>query len=245
MLTVESLCVSFGKIEVLRGLDIAVKRREIVALLGPNGCGKSTTLKSVAGVVTPQSGTIKLGEEDLTRRSIRERVQMGVTLVPQGRTLFHSMTVEENLMMGAFARNDNTEIHKDRDFWLDFFPNMRSWRHRHAGQLSGGEQRMVSVARGMMSQPSLLLLDEPSLGVAPKILTDLGALIRKIRDDMDLSVVLVEQDVPFALDVADRVLVLAGGSIALEDAPDNLREGSRLRDVYFGRHEAKNGNGSN
>jgi branched-chain amino acid transport system ATP-binding protein len=241
MLKIQSLEVSFGKVEVLRGLDIHVREREIVALLGPNGCGKSTTLKSISGLVAPKAGSISFRGNDISRTSIRDRVQMGVTMVPQGRTLFHAMTVEENLLMGAFARNDH-EIGADKEFWMDFFPNMRSWRTRHAGQLSGGEQRMVSVARGMMSRPSLLLLDEPSLGVAPKVLGELGSILCRIRDEKGLTVVLVEQDVPFALDIADRVLVLANGRIALEDKPENLLEGSRLRDVYFGQHKSK-GNG--
>src|SRR5690606_11759821 len=148
--------------------------------------------------------------DDIGRLSIRERVTRGITLVAQGRTLFNSMSVEENVLMGAFARRDG-EIAEDCERWLDFFPGLREARKRPAGQLSGGQQRMVAVARGMMARPSLLMLDEPSLGVAPTVLLGLADAIRRLRDELDLGVVLVEQDIPFALDVADRVLVLASG----------------------------------
>lgn len=237
MLTAESLWVSYGKVEVLRGLDLAVGRGEIVALLGPNGCGKSTTVKTIVGLVKPNAGTLTYDDRDITNLGIRERVTSGITLVVQGRTLFGSMSVEENLLMGAFARSDG-DIRDDRDRWLEFFPGLVDARRRPAGQLSGGQQRMVAVARGMMSRPSLLMLDEPSLGVAPKVLVDLADGIRRIRDELGLAVVLVEQDVPFALDLADRVLVLAGGRVALDDAPAELRDGERLRAVYFGHHAA-------
>jgi branched-chain amino acid transport system ATP-binding protein len=236
MLTAAAIEVSYGKIEVLRGLDIAVQRGEIVALLGPNGCGKSTTVKTLAGLVDPSQGSIIYDGRDITKLPIRARVTSGITLVSQGRTLFGSMSVEENLLMGAFARSDD-DVRGDCARWLDFFPGLRDARRRPAGQLSGGQQRMVAVARGMMSRPSLLMLDEPSLGVAPKVLIDLGAGIRRIRDELGLGVMLVEQDIPFALGIADRVLVLAGGRISLEDTPESLKDGKRLSDVYFGHRE--------
>lgn len=235
MLVAEALEVSYGKVEVLRGLDMTVSRGEIVALLGPNGCGKSTTVKSVAGLVSPRSGSLTYDDADIAGMSIRDRVTAGITLVAQGRTLFSSMSVEENLLMGAFARSDD-EIRNDCQRWLDFFPGLGDARRRPAGQLSGGQQRMVSVARGLMSRPSLLMLDEPSLGVAPGVLVEMGDAIQRLRDELDLGVVLVEQDIPFALDVADRVLVLASGRIALEEVPDRLRGGEELREVYFGHH---------
>ncbi|HVM52951.1 MAG TPA: ABC transporter ATP-binding protein [Acidimicrobiales bacterium] len=235
MLVADALEVSYGKVEVLRGLDMTVQPGEVVALLGPNGCGKSTTVKSVAGLVSPRAGTLRYDGADIAGMSIRERVTSGITLVAQGRTLFSSMSVEENLLMGAFARSDD-DIRDDCDRWLDFFPGLRDARRRPAGQLSGGQQRMVAVARGLMARPSLLMLDEPSLGVAPAVLVELGNAIRQLRDDLGLGVVLVEQDIPFALDVADRVLVLASGRIALEESPDRLRGGEELREVYFGHH---------
>jgi branched-chain amino acid transport system ATP-binding protein len=227
--------VSYGKVEVLRGVDLKVDAGEIVALLGPNGCGKSTTVKTIAGLVNAKAGSISYGGRDVTNLPVRGRVTSGITLVAQGRTLFNSMSVEENLLMGAFARSDG-EVRDDCARWLDFFPGLRDARRRPAGQLSGGQQRMVAVARGMMSRPSLLMLDEPSLGVSPKVLIDLAGGIHRLRDELGLSVILVEQDIPFALAVADRVLVLAGGHIALEDAPAALKDGERLRDVYFGTH---------
>lgn len=233
MLTLTDLHVSYGEINVLRGLDLSVDRREIVALLGPNGSGKSTTVKTVAGLVSSKAGSITYDGTNITDLPVRTRVTKGITLVAQGRTLFNSMSVEENLIMGAFARSDSG-VRADCSRWLEFFPELRAVRHRPAGQLSGGQQRMVAVARGMMSRPSLLMLDEPSLGVSPKVLIDLADGIRRIRDELGLGVILVEQDVPFALEVADRVVVLASGHIALEDEPAALRDGERLRDVYFG-----------
>ena len=232
MLRASSLFVSYGKIEVLRGLDFGVDRGEVVAVLGPNGCGKSTLLKTVAGLVKPTSGSLEFEARDITALSIRQRVMSGITLVAQGRTLFNSMSVEENVLMGAFARSDD-EIRSDCARWLEFFPGLDEARRRPAGQLSGGQQRMVAVARGLMSRPTVLMLDEPSLGVAPKVLLDLRQAITRLRET-GLGVVLVEQDIPFAFDVADRVLVLAGGKVALADTPDALRDGDRLRAVYFG-----------
>jgi branched-chain amino acid transport system ATP-binding protein len=234
MIVADSICVSYGSVDVLRGVDLRADRGEIVALLGPNGSGKSTTLKALAGLVGPKSGTLTYEGTDMLKLAIRDRVRLGVTLVDQGRTLFASMSVEENLQMGAFLRKDKAAIREDRSRWLEFFPGLADARRRPAGQLSGGQQRMVAVARGMMARPSHLLLDEPSLGVSPKALLDLAGGIRRLRDELNLSVILVEQDIPFALSIADRVIVLAGGRMVLEDTPEALKDGERLRRVYFG-----------
>jgi branched-chain amino acid transport system ATP-binding protein len=232
VLRLDGIEASFGRMQVLRGLDFGVGEGEVVALLGPNGSGKSTTVRTIAGLVKA-SGSVFYRGEDISRLSVRRRVRAGVKLVPQGRNLFGSMTVEENLLMGAFSRSDNDEIAADLEHWLGFFPVVGERRHQRASQLSGGQRQMVAVATGLMARPSVMLLDEPSLGVAPKVLDDLTAALRRLREELGLSVVLVEQDVPFALDVADRVLVLAAGRIALEGVPAELRDGDRLRDVYF------------
>ena len=233
MLTIESLCVSYGRVQVLRGVNLTVAPGEIVALFGPNGCGKSTTVRAVAGLVRTSSGTIRVGDRQIEGDSVLRRVRAGVTLVDQGRTLFNSMSVEENILMGAFSRKDN-EIKDDVRRWLDFFPALRDKRHHRAGSLSGGQQRMVAVARGLMARPELILLDEPSLGVAPNMLLQLGDVIARLRQEYGLAVLLVEQDIPFALDLVDRATVLANGRVSLDGTPDELREGTRLRDVYFG-----------
>jgi branched-chain amino acid transport system ATP-binding protein len=234
MLTADSLYVSYGKIEVLRGLSFAVEEREIVGVLGPNGCGKSTALKAISGLLTP-IGKVLYRDRDVTTAGIAERVRSGITLVPQGKNVFASMTVQENFLMGAFCRSDKAGVAEDCEFWFRFFPQLADKRHRLAGQLSGGEQRMVAIARGLMARPSLLLLDEPSLGVAPVVLAELGRGIRRLREELGLTIVIVEQDVPFALEIADRILVLAGGKVALDAPPSELHDGERLRDVYFGR----------
>lgn len=234
LLTLDSVSVSYGHVDVLRDLSLTVSGGEIVALLGPNGSGKSTTVHTVAGLVTAKSGTISLDGTDITSSPVRERVRKGVTLVAQGRTLFHSMTISENLRMGAFCRTDRTETDRDYRTWLETFPRLAAAEHRPAGQLSGGEQRMLAVARGMMSRPSVCLLDEPSLGVAPKALLDIGETLVRIRDDTGVGFVLVEQDLPFALDIADRVVVLSGGAIALEERPAALRDGKVLHRIFLG-----------
>ena len=233
MLELDSLHVGYGRIQVLRGVDLQLAAGEIVALFGPNGCGKSTTVKAVAGLVRPSAGTIRLDGQQIEGASVLQRVRSGITLVDQGRTLFGTMSVEENILMGAFSRSD-AEIKSDLQRWLDFFPGLGEKRKKRAGSLSGGQQRLVAVARGLMARPRVLLLDEPSLGVAPKVLVELGDTLRRLRDIDGLSVLLVEQDIPFALDVVDRVTVLANGRVALEGTPDEVREGTRLRDVYFG-----------
>lgn len=211
MLVADSLFVSYGKIEVLRGLSFDVAEREIVGVLGPNGCGKSTALKAISGLLMP-SGSVRYRGRDITNMGIAERVRAGITLVPQGKNVFSSMTVQENLLMGAFCRSDKAGVSDDVEYWFGFFPQLADKRERLAGQLSGGEQRMVAVARGLMARPSVILLDEPSLGVAPVVLAELGRGILRLRDELGLTIVIVEQDVPFALDIADRIIVLAGAA---------------------------------
>lgn len=233
MLEIHSIVAGYGKAEVLQDLSLHVGRGEVVALLGPNGCGKTTTMRVIAGLIKARSGEVRLNNRNITTMSARERVLGGLTLVPAGRSLFFSMTVDENLMMGAFTRR-GADVAADKQHWLRVFPPLAHAQHRNAGELSGGQQRMGSFARGLMSRPSVVLLDEPSLGVAPLVLKDIGGAIRTMRDEEQIGCLLVEQDIPFALSVADRVLVLTQGRIVLEETDvDSLRDGLRLRDAFF------------
>lgn len=233
MLEIKGLQVSYGKIDVLRGIDLRVGEREILSILGPNGSGKSTTLKAIAGVVRQKEGSIQYLGGDISRSSIAERVKRGLVLVPQGRRLFGPLTVEENLLLGAFTRSDRAAIKSDLESWLEVFPSLRRLRHRHAEDLSGGEQQMVAVVRGLMAQPKILLFDEPSLGVSPGLINQLAKTLETLREQHGMTVILVEQNVSLALQVADRVVVLAGGRIVLEDVPANLLDRKRLDEVYF------------
>ncbi len=234
MLEVSELEVSFGKIDVLMGVSFGVARREIVALLGPNGSGKSTTLRAIAGVVPCKRGTILCEGADISRMSVTQRVQNGISLVLQGRRLFPRMTVEENLLLGAAVRQDNEAIREDLRLWVDYFPVLARIKRRLAGELSGGEQQIVAVARGLMSRPKILLLDEPSLGVAPLVLLQMIEELRRIRESHGITIVIVEQNVDVALDVADRVLALRNGRILLDAPAEQVRDRAALAEVYFG-----------
>lgn len=232
MLRAQGLRVAYGTNEVLRGLDLTVAPGEIVALLGLNGSGKSTTVKAIAGLVAPSGGSITVADEEISGWSVRRRVQAGITLVAQGRTLFEEMTVSENLSLGAFVRTDAEAVKTDEARWLDRV-SLSGLGRRKASALSGGQQRLVAVARGMMANPRFLLLDEPSLGVAPAILTDLRGVFHGLRDDLGVGILLVEQDIPFALATADRVVLLSRGTALLEKRAEHLRGGHEIRRMFF------------
>jgi branched-chain amino acid transport system ATP-binding protein len=235
MLELAGLSAGYGKVEVLDNLSMHIESGEIVALLGLNGCGKTTTIRTIAGLVPARAGRVTLNGTDITSWSVRQRVLGGISVVPEGRSLFYSMSVDENLEIGAFTRRDRAGVRADHGRLLESFPDLARIRHRLAGQLSGGQQRIAAFARGLMAQPSVILLDEPSLGVAPKILSDIGDAIKATRDDLGVSCLLVEQDIPFALSVVDRVLVLSGGQIALKGTPEEIAGSRQLQDLFFGR----------
>ena len=234
MLRCEGLEVSYGRVDVLRGLDLSVERGEILAILGPNGSGKSTALKTLAGVVKMRGGRITHEGDDITSTTVAQRVERGITLVPQGRRLFGGMSIEDNLRLGAYSRrSDPDALAANIERWCSFFPVLAEKRSLRAGDLSGGEQQMVAVARGLMSEPSLLLLDEPSLGISPKISEQLAQMLPRLRDEIGLTVVLVEQNVALALSIADRVLILKGGRVAADAPPAEFTDRRRLAEVFF------------
>ncbi|MGD2157204.1 MAG: ABC transporter ATP-binding protein, partial [Anaerolineales bacterium] len=222
MLEVENVHTFYGNIHALKGVSLEVEKGEIVTLIGANGAGKSTTLKSIIGLQAPREGTITLEGEDLAAYKAHEIVYKGVSMVPEGRGVFTKLTVSENLDMGAFHRSDGDEIENDRERAFTLFPRLKERRNQVAGTLSGGEQQMLATARALMARPRLLLMDEPSMGLAPVLVENVFETIREINQE-GTTILLVEQNATMALSVADRGYVLQTGEIVLHDTAENLR----------------------
>ena len=232
LLAIRSLRSGYGRVEVLRGVDLAVQPGETVALLGSNGAGKSTLNNTACGIVAPWSGTVWFDGADLTRAHYRDIVRAGLIQVPEGRRVFPNLTVRENLELGAFARGrERRAANLERVF--DTFPRLAERRSQKAGTMSGGEQQMLAIGRGMMAEPRLLILDEPSLGLAPRVVDEVFALIARLRRE-GLAVLLVEQNVGQSLEVADRAYVLENGSVRFAGSPAELLATSELRVAYLG-----------
>ena len=232
LLSVDSLRVTYGAVTALRGVSLDVQQGEIVATLGPNGAGKTTLLRTIAGVLKPQAGSVTFEGRSLHGFAPETVVRRGVALVPEGRHIFPALTVEENLAIGGIARSDHVELRRDIDAWLERFPILGERRTQLAGTLSGGEQQQLAVARALMSRPSMLLLDEPSLGLAPIVVDRIFALITELRDD-GVTILLVEQNVHRALAIADRAYVLSVGEVVASGPADRLIEGE-LERSYLG-----------
>jgi branched-chain amino acid transport system ATP-binding protein len=233
LLEVEDLVTGYGRLRVVQGVSFRLAAEEVLAIVGANGVGKTTLLNALVGQLPVWSGRVSLAGEPLRRRA-HEIVRGGVALVPEGRHVFASLTVEENLRVGAHTRRDRRQIEADLEHWYETFPALRELRARPAGALSGGEQQMLALARALMSRPRVLLLDEPSLGLAPKIIANVFDFVRRVREQ-GTAVVLVEQNARLALETADRALVMQRGRIELEGPADELARDPRVRDVYLGR----------
>jgi branched-chain amino acid transport system ATP-binding protein len=233
MLEVENIHTYYGNIHALKGVSLNVDNGEIVTLIGANGAGKSTTLKSIIGLQSPHEGTIILDGEDLSPYKAHEIVYKGVSMVPEGRGVFTKLTVSENLDMGAFHRSDGDEIENDRERVFTLFPRLKERRNQVAGTLSGGEQQMLATARALMARPRLLLMDEPSMGLAPVLVENVFETIQDINHE-GTTILLVEQNATMALSVADRGYVLQTGEIVLHDTAENLRENEMIQKVYLG-----------
>jgi branched-chain amino acid transport system ATP-binding protein len=234
MLEIENLHVRYGNVEVLFGINIAVQEGEVVALLGANGAGKSTTLSAVSGLLRPSEGTIRFGGEPIHRLPAHEIVKRGVTQVPEGRRIFSTLTVRENLDLGAFVCRDARKAGKTLD-WIfgDLFPVLRERRDQLGGTLSGGEQQMLAIARALMAHPKILLLDEPSLGLAPLLVKTIFQTLKKINES-GVTILLVEQNARAALKLAHRGYVMEVGKIVLEDAAPSLLADPHVRKAYLG-----------
>jgi branched-chain amino acid transport system ATP-binding protein len=235
LLAAENLELSYGELSVCRGISIEINEGEIVALIGANGAGKSTTLRAIAGLLAPRSGTITFRGQDITRLASHERTSAGIALVPEGRHVFPFLTARENLELGGFKnRRDNAKIRRMIDGIFDMFPRLRERSSQNAGTLSGGEQQMLVLGRAMMSEPKLLCLDEPSLGLAPLVVRDIFRTIRTINES-GTSVLLVEQNARYALETASRGYVLRTGSIMVSGTCAELAKDTRVREAYLGR----------
>ncbi len=224
----------YGNIHALKGININISEGEIIALIGANGAGKSTTLMSISGIISPRQGKIIYMDREIHTLSPDVIVSLGISQVPEGRHIFPDLTVLENLQMGAFLRIDKKEIKKDLEYIFDLFPILTQRRNQAGGTLSGGEQQMLAISRALMARPRLLLLDEPSLGLAPIVVKQIFETIRKINAKHKTTVFLVEQNANLALRLADRGYVMENGEIVLEDSSGNLLSNDKVRKAYLG-----------
>jgi branched-chain amino acid transport system ATP-binding protein len=232
LLAISGLTVRYGAIQAVRGIDLAIETGEVVGLLGANGAGKSTTLKAIVGLVAC-GGEIRFDGEALAGRATEQIVRKGVTMVPEGRRVFPSLTVMENLTLGAAAAADDKAALRNRAEVFDLFPILAERREQRAGTLSGGQQQQLAIARALMSEPRLLLLDEPSLGLAPQIVDSIFELILRLKQ-RGQTILLVEQNVAAALDIADRGYVLANGTITMSGTAVMLRASEQVARAYLG-----------
>lgn len=235
LLAVKNLSVCYGAIQALRGISLHVEPGEIVTLIGANGAGKSTTLRTISGLLQPQQGTIEFHGQAIQGWAPHRTVQSGLVQVPEGRGIFANLTVDENLQLGAFTRADHAGIAKDRERALQLFPRVRERLRQQAGTLSGGEQQMLAIARALLARPRLLMLDEPSLGLAPQIVQTIFQVIREINRE-GTTILLVEQNAAMALQVAHRAYVIEVGEILMHGPAHELAASDRVRKAYLGGH---------
>lgn len=234
MLEVKNLSVSYGGIKALRGINMEVADKKIVSLIGANGAGKSTLLRTISGLVKAQSGSIKFEGEEILGQSIDKICKKGIALVPEGRRVFTDLTVAENLKIGAYLRNDKDGIAKDLEWVYELFPRLKERSWQFAGTLSGGEQQMLAVGRALMSRPKLLMMDEPSLGLAPLIVQQIFSIIEEINKK-GVTILLIEQNANMALKAADTAYVLETGDITLSGSGESLLADEKVREAYLGK----------
>jgi branched-chain amino acid transport system ATP-binding protein len=232
-LKVRGLHSGYGSIRVLHGIDFEVEEGAIVALLGANGAGKTTTLRALSGMI-PSTGEVLLDGKDVSRMSAAERTQCGIAHVPQGRGTFVDFTVEENLALGAYTVRDSAKIRQALDYWFGVFPWLAARKDQPAGSLSGGEQQMLAIARALMTEPRILMCDEPSLGLAPAITQSLFALLERLNKERGMAILLVEQNARLTLKIAHRAYVIESGEIRLEGAASELRDNPLIQRAYLG-----------
>ena len=233
MLEIHDLQVYYGGIHALQGVSLEVPDGKIVSLIGANGAGKSTTLNSIIGLVKPQSGNIRWNGTELTSMTTKDIVSSGIALVPEGRRVFPNLTVRENLSLGAYHRRDKAGIEQDRDMIYELFPRLKEREKQSAGTLSGGEQQMLAVGRGLMTRPKLFMLDEPSLGLAPLVVKNIFEIIRRINSQ-GTTVLLIEQNAKAALKIADFGYVMETGNITLSGTGAELLNDPRVQSAYLG-----------
>lgn len=233
MLKVENLCISYGMIDAVKGIDFVVNDGEIVTLIGANGAGKTTTMHAISGLLKPKSGSISLNGVNITKIPANKIVSMGLVQVPEGRRVFAQMSVEENLLLGAYLRKNKAEIAEDFEYVYSLFPRLKERSKQLAGTLSGGEQQMLAMARALMSKPKVLLLDEPSMGLSPLLVKEIFNIIKEINKD-GTSILLVEQNAKMALGIADRAYVLETGKITMSGTGEQLAKSDDVKKAYLG-----------
>ncbi len=240
LLQIENLRTGYGAVTVNRDVSLTVERNEIVTILGPNGAGKSTLLRAISGLLRPRGGTIRWETRDITGTPADRVVGYGIIMVPEGRRIFADMTVRENLRLGAYARKDRDAVEADVKRMESYFEILSSRRNAKGGELSGGQQQMLAIARGLMGRPRLLLLDEPSLGLSPRLVKELLAVILDVRNTFDSAVLLVEQNAGLALTVAERGYLLHNGAVVTSGPIALLRDDRLMRELYLGEgHKAR------
>jgi len=234
MLELRNVSAAYGNIQVLHNIDIVINRGEIITLIGANGAGKSTILMAISGIVPVRSGKILFEDVSIHKLSPEKLVAKGICQVPEGRHIFPELTVKENLDMGAFLRNDGDGIREDLDYVFSLFPILAERRNQDGGTLSGGEQQMLAMSRALMARPKLLLLDEPSMGLAPLIIKQIFEIVKKINKDNNTTIFLVEQNANQALHIADRGYVIENGVITISDSAENLLHNQDIQKAYLG-----------
>ena len=234
LMELKNVCTYYGNIQALRGISLSVEEGEIVTLIGANGAGKSTTLMSICGVTSIRTGEILLDGKDISKKSPHAIVKMGLSQVPEGRRIFPQLTVAENLDMGAFLRDNKALIKADLEEVFELFPRLAERRSQQGGTLSGGEQQMLAISRALMGRPRVLLLDEPSLGLAPIIVHNIFEIIKRINVERKTTIFLVEQNANMALKIANKGYVLQNGTIKMADSAANLLANEEVRKAYLG-----------
>jgi branched-chain amino acid transport system ATP-binding protein len=229
---------AYGPIKAIRGVSLVVRRGEIVTVLGSNGAGKTTILKTISGIIDPRKGAVKLGGENITAMDPALVVRRGVSHVPEGREVFPLLSVHDNLLMGAYTRRDRDGVARDIEMVYGYFPILRERARQDAGLLSGGQQQMLAISRALMAAPQLMLLDEPSLGLSPKLTKEIFEIVVRINRERGTTMLLVEQNANMALNAADHGYVLENGRIVMEDTCERLREKEDIKEFYLGMKDA-------
>lgn len=234
LLEVRNLETFYGPIMAIRGVSLEVNKGEVVTVLGANGAGKTTLLKTISGIMDPEKGQVLFEGEEIQGREPHQIVKRGIVQVPEGREVFPLLTVEENLALGAYTRSDKAEIARDRDLVYSYFPILAERRKQEAGTLSGGQQQMLAIGRGLMLRPKIMLLDEPSLGLSPLLTQEIFAILRRLNADEGVTMMVVEQNAAVALDLADRGYVMELGRIVMSDSAERLAASEDIQSFYLG-----------
>jgi len=234
ILEVRDLVSGYGETQILFGVNLAVEKGTITTLLGSNGAGKSTTLWTIMSVVKPWGGKIILEGNDITFLPTHKKVHLGMVLVPEGRRLWPDLTVEENLTLAAMIPRARDKMQENLELVYNYFPRLKERRSQLAGTLSGGEQQMLAIARGLMLNPEILMLDEPSLGLAPKLVQEIAGIVKRLRDEEGKTIFLVEQNIHIALTIADYGYLLENGRVVLEGTPEELQANPKIKEAYLG-----------